>query len=165
MKDCVIVDGIRTANCRAHSEKGWFRNVLPDQILKTLYLALFDRNPQVKPEDIESVFCGTANQSGYANDIARFGWLAAGLPEGVATNGIGQQCASGMAAIEHAARAIMCGEGDIYIASGIEDMQHVPMGSGREWLPLFLKLYNPEEVRMGMTAEGFIDLNYTDIVY
>ncbi|MEW6616290.1 MAG: thiolase family protein [Thermodesulfobacteriota bacterium] len=158
MKDCVIVDGVRTANCRAHSEKGWFRNVLPDELLKTIYLALFNRNPQIKPEDIESVFCGTANQSGYTNDIARFGWLAAGLPEDIATNGIGQQCASGMAAVEHAARAIMCGEGDIYIASGVEDMQHVPMGSGREWLPLFLKLYKPEEIRMGMTAEKVAEI-------
>ena len=74
---------------------------------------------------VEAVFCGTANQTGVQNDIARMGWLAGGYPESVATNGIGQQCPSGMAATEHAARAIMAGEGEIYIASGVEDMQKV----------------------------------------
>ena len=87
MKECVIVDGVRTANCRAHKEKGWFVSVLPDTLLEAVYLTLFKRNPQVKPEDIEAVFCGTANHSGYTNDIARFGWLSAGLPEEVPTNG------------------------------------------------------------------------------
>ncbi|MFZ5595991.1 MAG: thiolase family protein [Bacillota bacterium] len=153
MKECVIVDGVRTPNGRAHAQKGWFRNRRPDELLTTVYEALFARNKQVNPEEVEAVFVGTANQTGMTNDIARLGWLAGGFPECVATNGIGQQCPSGMAAIEHAARAIMCGEGDIYIAAGVEDMMNVPMGEGIIFPNRLAERYRPEEIPMGPTAE------------
>jgi acetyl-CoA acyltransferase len=153
VKECVLVDGVRTPNGRAHKEKGWLRNRRPDELLSEVYKALFARNPQVKPEDVEAVFVGTANQTGMQNDIARLGWLASGLPESVATNGIGQQCPSGMSAIEHAARAIMAGEGDIYVAAGAEDMEKVSMGMGMDFPPRIANYYNPMEFPMGMTAE------------
>jgi acetyl-CoA acetyltransferase family protein len=153
MKECVIVDGVRTPNGRAHKEKGWFRTKRPDELLSAVYDSLFKRNPQVKPEQVEAVFVGTANQSGMCNDIARLGWLASGLPNNVATNGVNQQCPSGMAATEHCARAIMCGEGDIYIAAGAEDMMNVPMGANIDFPPRIAKYYNPMELPMGMTAE------------
>jgi len=153
MKECVLVDGVRTANGRAHKEKGWFRNLRPDELLTYVYKGLFDRNPAVKPETVEAVYVGSANQTGMQNDIARLAWLASGLPDCVATNGIGQQCPSGMSAIEHAARAIIAGEGDIYIAAGAEDMLKVPMGLGMDFPPRVAKYYNPMEFPMGMTAE------------
>lgn len=158
MRECVIIDGIRTANARAHKEKGWFRNIRPEDLLIKVYAALFERNPKVKPETVEAVFCGTANQSGMQNDIARLAWLAGGFPEEVATNGVNQQCPSGMAATEHAARAIMCGEGDVYIASGVEDMQHVPMMSGLDMSPRVMKRYNMKDLLMGSTAEKVAEL-------
>ncbi len=158
MKECVVVDGVRSPNARAHKEKGWFRNVRPDEILIKVYEALFERNPKVAPEDVEAVFCGTANQAGMQNDIARLAWLAGGFPESVPTNGIGQQCPSGMAAAEHAARAIMCGEGDIYIASGVEDMEKVPMAFAMDFPPRLLKRYKYEEIPMGATAEKVAEL-------
>ena len=158
MKECVIVDGVRTANVRAHEEKGWFRNLPPDVLLTSCYEALFQRNSKVRPDDIEAVFCGSANQSGIQNDIARLGWLAGGFPESVPANGIGQQCCSGMAAVEHAARAILCGEGDVYVAAGVEDMQHVGMGANMEFPQRFLERYPPEEVPMGPTAEKVAEL-------
>jgi len=153
MKECVIIDGVRSANARAHKDKGWFRNVRPEELLIKVYEALFERNPKVKPEDIDAVFCGSANQAGMQNDIARGAWLAGGFPESVATNGVGQQCCSGMAATEHAARAIMCGEGDIYIASGVEDMQKVPMMFALDMPPRLLDRYKMEDLPMGATAE------------
>jgi len=153
MNECVIIDGVRTPNARAHAEKGWFRNVRPDELLTAVYDALFERNPKIKPEDIEAVYCGTANQAGMQNDIARLAWLAGGYPESVAANGIGQQCCSGMSAVEHAARAIMCGEGDTYIASGAEDMQHVPMAYDIDFPPRLLNRYSMEDIPMGATAE------------
>jgi acetyl-CoA acetyltransferase family protein len=153
MKECVVIDGVRSANVRAHKDKGWFRNVRPEEMLIQVYKALFERNAKVKPEDIEAVFCGTANQAGMQNDIARLAWLAGGFPEGVATNGIGQQCPSGMAATEHAARAIMCGEGDIYIASGVEDMEKVPMMFALDIAPKLLDRYSMADLPMGNTAE------------
>ena len=71
MRECVVIDGVRSANARAHKDKGWFRNVRPEQLLIKVYQALFERNPKVKPEEVEAVFCGTANQAGMQNDIAR----------------------------------------------------------------------------------------------
>jgi len=154
LKECVVIDGLRSPNARAHAQKGWFRNKRPDELLAKVYQALFEKyEDKVKPDDVEAVFVGTANQSGMQNDIARLGWLAAGLPESVPSNGVGQQCPSGMSAIEHAARAIMCDEGDIYIAAGVEDMQHVPMGANMEMPPKLAERYNVFELPMGATAE------------
>jgi acetyl-CoA acyltransferase len=153
MKECVIVDGVRTANARAHAEKGWFRNVRPETLLVSCYKALFERNPKVNPEDVEAVLCGCANPSGMQNDIGRLAWLAGDLPESVGSNTITQQCPSGMSAFEHAARAIMCGEGDIFVVSGVEDMQKVPMAANMDFPPALFQKYNPAEIPMGATAE------------
>ncbi|HOB86991.1 MAG TPA: thiolase family protein [Bacillota bacterium] len=158
LRECVIVDGVRTPNGRAHAQKGWFRNKRPDELLTAVYDALFARNKQIDPEQVEAVYVGTANQTGVTNDIARLAWLAGGFPESVATNAIGQQCPSGMAAVEHAARAIMCGEGDIYIAAGVEDMLKVPMGEGMDFPPRLAMRYPPEELPMGPTAEKVAEL-------
>lgn len=159
MKECVLVDGVRSANVRAHAKKGWFRNVRMDQVVTAVYDGLFARNPQVKPEDIEAVFCGCANQTGQTFDIGRLAWLAGGYPDSVATNTICQQCPSGMSAIEHAARAIMCGEGDIYIASGVEDMLHVPMGMGADFPTRVPERYGSiNDVLMGPTAEKVAEM-------
>ncbi len=153
MKECVIVDAVRTANARAHAEKGWFRNVRPEELLIACYKAIFERNPQVKPEELAAVFCGCANITGMQNDIGRVAWLAGGFPDCVPSNTLTMQCPSGMAAVEHAARAIMCGEGDVYLASGVEDMQKVPMAMNFDFSPLMFSRYNPAEIPMGATAE------------
>src|SRR5512139_101790 len=146
MKEAVLIDGVRTPNFRAHAQKGWARNLRPDDLLTAVYKALFERNPKVKPEDVEAVFCGTANQTGMQNDIARLGWLASGMPESVATNGVNQQCPSGMSCVEHACRAIMAGEGDIFVASGAEDMMNVPMAMGMDFPPRIAEYYNPMDL-------------------
>ncbi len=158
MKECVIVDGIRTANGRAHKSKGWFRNKMPDQLLTAVYDELFKRNLQLKPEDVEAVFIGTGFQVGKQFDLGRMAWLAGGYPESVASNTICQQCPSGMSAVEHAARAIMTGEGDIYIAGGVEDMYHVPMGEGVEFPSRLLDRYEATDLMMGPTAEKVAEL-------
>lgn len=151
MKEVVLVDGVRSPNGRAHAEKGWFRNRMPDELLVACYHALFARNPQVKPEMVEAAFIGTANQGGVTNDMGRLAWLAAGLPESVAANSICQQCPSGMSATEHAARAIMCGEGDIYVVGGVEDMGKMPKGM---YLPQAVAdKYGEWDLQMGPTAE------------
>ncbi len=158
MKECVFIDGIRTANARAHNEKGWFRNVRPDELLTVLYTALFERNPKVKPEMVEGVFIGTANPSGMQNDIGRAAWLASGLPESVPSQTICNQCPSGMSATMDAARAIMTGETDIMIAGGAEDMEKVPMMANMDISPRLFQRYNPMEIPMGATAEKVADL-------
>ncbi|MGA3086521.1 MAG: thiolase family protein [Thermodesulfobacteriota bacterium] len=158
MKECVFIDGVRTSNARAHNEKGWFRNVRPDELLTVLYNALFERNPKVKPEMVEGVFIGSANPSGVQNDIARASWLASGLPESVPSQTICNQCPSGMSATMDAARAIMTGETDIMISGGAEDMEKVPMMANMDLSPRLYNRYNPAELPMGNTAEKVADL-------
>jgi len=127
MRECVIIDGVRSANSRAHIEEGWFRAIRPDEVLTKVYDGLFARNPKVKTRRYRSRICRCANITGMQNDIGRISWLAGGFPESVPSNTLTMQCPSGMAAVEHAARAIACGEGDTYLASGVEDMQKVFM--------------------------------------
>ncbi len=155
MKDAVIVDGIRTPVGRAHREKGWLRTLRPDDMVVHLLKAVFPRNPRVEPGDVEEVLIGCANQSGAQGGpgLARICWLMTGYPLHVAANTIEMQCASAMAAIHHCARGIICGDGDIYIAGGVESMSMVPMGAGYEPNSKIADFFNPFELPMGMTAE------------
>ena len=77
--------------------------------------------------DIEDVIAGDANQAGEDNrNVARMAALLAGLPVSVAGNTVNRLCASGLQAIMDGSRAIMCGEGDLYIAGGVESMTRAP---------------------------------------
>jgi len=158
MKECVLVDGVRTPIGRAHAEKGALRTLRPEDLLGALYKALFERNRKVKPEDVDVVMVGCANQTGAQNIVSRLSWLANGYPESVACNGVEMQCASAMAAIEDCARGIMTGEIDIAIAGGIEMMQRIPMGAGMEFPPRLGQRYNLGELPMGPTAEKVAEL-------
>lgn len=153
MRECVIIDGVRSANVRAHKDKGWFRNLAPDEILTRVYDALFARNPKVRPEDIDCVCCGCSHPTDIQFDIGRLAWLAGGFPEETATYTLTQMCPSGMAVTENAARAIMCGEGEIYIASGAEDMLKVPQSTNCIPPVRVMKKYGVEGLNMGFTAE------------
>ncbi len=159
MKECVLVDGVRTPIGRAHAEKGALRTLRPEDLLGALYKALFERNRKVKPEDVDVVMVGCANQTGAQNIVSRLSWLANGYPESVACNGVEMQCASAMAAIEDCARGIMTGEIDIAIAGGIEMMQRIPMGAGMEFPPRLGERYNLGELPMGPTAEKVAELH------
>ncbi len=153
MKECVLVDGVRTPIGRAHAEKGSLRTLRPEDLLGALYKALFERNSAVKPEDVDVVMVGCANQSGAQNVVSRLSWLANGYPDTVPCNGVEMQCASAMAAIENCARGIKTGEIDIAIAGGVEMMQRVPMGANMEFPPRLLERYNAADLPMGPTAE------------
>jgi acetyl-CoA acyltransferase len=156
-RECVFIDGVRTANVRAHNEKGWFRKVRPDELLTAVYTALFQRNPKIKPEDVDAVFVGSANPSGMQNDIGRLAWLASKLPESVPSQTICNQCPSGMSATMDAARAIIAGEADIMIAAGVEDMEKVSMAANMDFPPRLFQIYNPVDLPMGSTAEKVAD--------
>jgi len=153
LKECVFIDNVRTPNARAHNEKGWFRDVRPDELLTAVFNGLFERNTSIKPEDVDAVVVGCANLSGMQNDIGRLAWLASGFPESVPTQSVTNQCPSGMTATMNAARAVMTGEADIVIAAGVEDMEKVGMGANMDFPPRLLERYNLMELPMGNTAE------------
>jgi 3-oxoadipyl-CoA thiolase len=97
-------------------------------MLAHLIKALMQRNPTLDPAGIEDVIAGATNQAGEDNrDVARMAALLAGLPVSVAGNTVNRLCASGMQAIMDAARAVMCGDGDVFLAGGVESMTRAPL--------------------------------------
>ncbi|MFT4154735.1 thiolase family protein [Parafilimonas sp.] len=123
MNACYIVDAVRTP---IGKYGGRLSTIRPDDLLAHAITALLNRNP-VDPRDIEDVIAGDANQAGEDNrNVARMAALLAGLPVTVAGCTVNRLCASGLDSIMHAARAIMCGEGMLYIAGGVESMSRAP---------------------------------------
>ena len=123
MNDCYIIDAVRTP---IGKYGGRLSTIRPDDLLAHVITALLNRNP-VDPKAIEDVIAGDANQAGEDNrNVARMAALLAGLPVTVAGCTVNRLCASGLDSIMHAARAIMCGEGMLYIAGGVESMTRAP---------------------------------------
>lgn len=123
MNDCYIIDAVRTP---VGNYGGRLSSIRPDDLLAHVITALLNRNP-VDVNEIEDVIAGDANQAGEDNrNVARMAALIAGLPVTVAGCTVNRLCASGLDAIMHAARAIMCGEGMLYIAGGVESMTRAP---------------------------------------
>src|SRR5216117_1128182 len=117
MTDAVIVGAVRTPMGRHH---GILKDVRPDD-LAALVVGEVVRRAGLDPALVEEVFLGCANQAGEDNrNIARMSALLAGLPIEVAGVTVNRLCASGLNAINQAARAIKAGEGDVYIAGGVE---------------------------------------------
>ncbi|WP_143310742.1 thiolase family protein [Chitinophaga vietnamensis] len=124
MQVAYIADAVRTPIGRYG---GALSTIRPDDMLAHLIKALLSRNNSLDPALIEDVIAGAANQAGEDNrDVARMAALLAGLPVTVAGNTVNRLCASGLQAIMDAARAVMCGEGDVYIAGGVESMTRAP---------------------------------------
>ncbi len=124
MKEVFVIDAARTA---IGKYGGSLATVRPDDLLAYVIKALVERNPNVDVNAIEDVIAGAANQAGEDNrDVARMAVLLAGLPVTVGGNTVNRLCASGLQAIMDASRAIMCGDGDIYIAGGVESMTRAP---------------------------------------
>lgn len=123
MDEAVIIDAMRTP---IGALGGILASVRPDDLAATLIRSLVSRNP-IEPSEIEEVILGCANQAGEDNrNIARMASLLAGLPIEVPAFTVNRLCASGLTAIIQAARAIRCGEGDLFIAGGVESMSRAP---------------------------------------
>jgi len=123
MLDAVIVDAIRTP---IGALGGGLASVRPDDLAALVLKAILQRNG-LDPARVEEVYFGCANQAGEDNrNVARMAALLAGLPVEVAAVTFNRLCASGLTAVNQAARAITVGEGDIYIAGGVESMSRAP---------------------------------------
>jgi len=119
----VIIDAIRTP---IGSLGGTLASIRPDDLAAHVLKAILERN-QLDPTLVEEVYLGCANQAGEDNrNIARMALLLAGLPVEVAGVTINRLCASGLNAVNQAARAIKAGEGEVYIAGGVESMSRAP---------------------------------------
>ncbi|HTB26606.1 MAG TPA: acetyl-CoA C-acyltransferase [Puia sp.] len=124
MKKVYVIDAVRTP---IGKYGGALAAVRPDDLLSYVVRALLVRNDSIDPEAIEDLVAGDANQAGEDNrNVARMAALMSGLPVSVAGTTVNRLCASGLQAIMDASRSIMCGEGDLYIAAGVESMSRAP---------------------------------------
>jgi len=123
MPEAVIVEAVRTPIGR---HNGVLREVRPDD-LAALVVSEVVRRAGIDPAIIEEVYLGCANQAGEDNrNVARMATLLAGFPVSVPAVTFNRLCSSGLAAINAAARAIKAGEGDVFVAGGVESMTRAP---------------------------------------
>lgn len=123
MLNAYIYDGLRSPIGR---HAGELASVRPDDLVAMVMQKLLEKTG-VPGADIEDVILGDTNQGGEdSRNVARNALLLAGLPVTVAGQTVNRLCASGLGAVIDSARAITCGEGDLYIAGGVESMSRAP---------------------------------------
>jgi len=173
MPEVWIIDAIRTP---IGALGGSLASVRPDDLAAHVIKTIVERN-RLDPALVEEVYLGCANQAGEDNrNVARMATLLAGLPVEVAAVTFNRLCASGLNAINQAARAIKAGEGDVFIAGGVESMSRAPYSlpkaeSGYPWgnitaydtalgwrypNPKMKEMYGTEQ--MGETAENIAEM-------
>lgn len=172
-KEAYIIDGIRTP---IGSFGGTLGAVRADDLAAMVIEELVKRNPDIPKEAIDDVILGCHNQAGEDNrNVARMAALLAGLPVTVPGETVNRLCSSGMAAIVHANRAVKAGDGDLFIAGGVEHMTRGPLviskpskafgtdskmeDSSFGWRfvnPKMNEIYGTDP--MGITAENLVDM-------
>jgi 3-oxoadipyl-CoA thiolase len=128
MSRAVVVSAVRTPVGRYG---GSLAGVRPDDLAAVAIRAAVDRSG-VPPEEIEDVYFGCANQAGEDNrNVARMAALLAGLPESVAGVTLNRLCASGLSAVVAACHAVSAGDGDLFVAGGVESMSRAPLAMAK----------------------------------
>lgn len=128
MRNAVIIDALRTP---IGALGGALSRVRADDLAALVIRALVERN-QLDPAQIEQVFMGCANQAGEDNrNVARMSALLAELPVTIPAVTFNRLCASGLTAVNAALHAIRAGEGDVFIAGGVESMSRAPYVIGK----------------------------------
>ena len=163
MTEAYVVDAVRTP---MGSYRGALSGVRPDDLAAHAIAAVVERSG-VDPERITDVYLGAANQAGEDNrDVARMAALLAGLPQSVPGATVNRLCASGLEAVNSAARAVKLGEGDLYLAGGVESMSRAPwvVAKPEQGLPrgpqtmhdttLGWRMINPRMAELGVSTES-----------
>src|SRR5919204_5993281 len=123
MPDAYIVDAVRTPVGRYG---GALSSVRPDDLAARVLEAAVARNG-IEPAAVDDVYMGCTNAAGEDNrNVARMAALLAGLPAEVPRVTVNRLCASGLEAVNQASRALRLGEGDLYLAGGVESMSRAP---------------------------------------
>lgn len=172
MKETFIIDALRTPIGKLG---GSLAPVRTDDLAAFILQKLVERHPQIPLDAYDEVILGCANQAGEDNrNIARMALLLAGLPTSVPGETVNRLCASGMSAVIHAHRAIQTGDGDLFLAGGVEHMTRAPWVMSKSSKPFGndVQLYdssfgwrfiNPRMKEqygvdaMGETAENLVD--------
>src|ERR687885_927018 len=128
MSRAVILSAVRTPVGRYG---GALADVRPDDLAATAIAAAVDR-ANVPADEIEDVWFGCANQAGEDNrNVARMAALLAGLPDSVAGVTVNRLCASGLSAVVAACHAVAAGDGELFVAGGVESMSRAPLAMAK----------------------------------
>ena len=128
-REVVIVEAVRTPVGRGHPEKGYYKDVHPNELLGHVWTEVIDR-VGIAPELVEDVITGCVQQYGEQSyNIGRNAWLQAGLPIETPATTIDRQCGSAQQAVNFAATLVASGVHDVVIGGGVEHMGHVPLSA------------------------------------
>jgi len=126
-REVMIVEAVRTPVGRGHPEKGWYRDVHPNELLGRTWAAAIER-AGIDAEAVEDVMTGCVQQYGEQSyNVGRNAWLQAGLPIETPATTIDRQCGSAQQAVNFAAALIASGVHDVVLAGGVEHMGHIPL--------------------------------------
>jgi acetyl-CoA acetyltransferase family protein len=162
-REVVIVEAVRTPVGRGHPEKGYYRDVHPNELLGRTFKELIDR-AGIPADTVEDVVGGCVQQYGEQMfNVTRNAWLQAGLPIETPATTVDRQCGSAQQAVNFAAALVASGVHDAAIGGGVEHMGHVPMGIGFKWTDDVGSPWPPELmeryalVPQGISAEMIAD--------
>ena len=128
-REVVIVEAVRTPVGRGHPEKGYYKDVHPNELLGRTWTEVIDR-AGIAAELVEDVITGCVQQYGEQSyNIGRNAWLQAGLPIETPATTIDRQCGSAQQAVNFAAALVASGVHDVVIGGGVEHMGHVPLSA------------------------------------
>jgi acetyl-CoA acetyltransferase family protein len=162
-REVVIVEAVRTPVGRGHPEKGYYRDIHPNELLGRTFKAVVDR-AGIPADTVEDVIGGCVQQFGEQSvNVTRNAWLQAGLPIETPATTVDRQCGSAQQAVNFAAALIASGVHDVAIGGGVEHMGHIPLGVGVKFTdtvgspfpPALMERYNL--VPQGISAEMIAD--------
>jgi acetyl-CoA acyltransferase len=158
-REVVIVEAVRTPVGRGHAEKGYYKDVHPNELLGTTWVEVI-RRAGIEPGQVEDVITGCVQQYGEQSyNIGRNAWLQAGLPIETPATTIDRQCGSAQQAVNFAAALVATGVHDVAIGGGVEHMGHIPLSVngklheelGTPFPPELMERY--QLVNQGLSAE------------
>src|SRR6201989_2276288 len=133
-REGVIVEAVRTPVGRGHPEKGYYRDIHPNELLGRTFKEVVDR-AGIPADTVEDVIGGCVQQFGDQSvNVTRNAGLQAGLPLETPATTVDRQCGSAQQAVNFAAALIAAGVHDVVICGGVEHMGHIPMGVGFNWV-------------------------------
>src|SRR5438093_1043121 len=162
-REVVIVEAVRTPIGRGHLEKGYYKDVHPEDLLGKTYTEVLARSG-VDASEVEDVIAGCVQQIGeQAFNVARNAWLQEGLPIEAAATTVDRQCGSAQQAVNFGAALIAAGIHDVVIGSGVEHMGHISFADGMQvqqqhgmaYTPKLMEKHNL--VGQGLGAEMIAD--------
>jgi acetyl-CoA acyltransferase len=162
-REVVIVEAVRTPIGRGHPEKGYYKDVHPNDLLGRCYTEVLDR-AGVDATEVEDVIAGCVQQFGEQGfNVARNAWLQEGLPIEAAASTVDRQCGSAQQAVNFGAALIAAGVHDVVIGSGVEHMGHISFAAGMKTQEQFGGAFTPKLmekhnlVGQGLGAEMIAD--------